>query len=63
MPLALTAPFIRLRYASPVERRQIEWFVYFIALGVIAFVASLVVELFDRTPAGSSGASRRSASG
>ena len=46
-PLALTAPFIRLRYASPIERRQIEWFVYFIALGVIAFVASLVVELFD----------------
>jgi len=47
MPLALTAPFIRLRHASPVERRQIEWFVYFIALGVIAFVASLVVSFFD----------------
>ncbi|MDP9274830.1 MAG: YlaC family protein [Chloroflexota bacterium] len=46
-PLALTAPFIRLRHASPVERRQIEWFGYFIALGVLAFVASLVVSLFD----------------
>ncbi|MDP9321365.1 MAG: hypothetical protein M3P16_09745 [Chloroflexota bacterium] len=42
-PFALTAPFIRLRYASPVERRQIEWFVYFLALTVIAFVTSLLV--------------------
>jgi hypothetical protein len=51
-PLALTAPFIRLRHASPVERRQIEWFVYFIALGVIGFVASLVVSLFDSNAGG-----------
>jgi hypothetical protein len=51
-PLALTAPFVRLRYASPVERRQIEWFVYFIALGVIAFIASIVVELFDANAGG-----------
>jgi hypothetical protein len=51
-PLALTAAFIRLRHASPVERRQIEWFVYFIALGVIAFVASLVVSLFDSNAGG-----------
>jgi len=51
-PLALTAPFVRLRRASPVERRQIEWFVYFIALGVIAFVASLVVSLFDPNAGG-----------
>jgi len=51
-PLALTAPFIRLRHASPVERRQIEWFVYFIALGVLAFIASIVVELFDANAGG-----------
>lgn len=51
-PLALTAPFLRLRHASPVERRQIEWFVYFIALGVLAFVASLVVSLFDPNAGG-----------
>ena len=51
-PLAFTAPFVRLRYASPVERRQIEWFVYFIALGVIAFVASIVVSLFDPNAGG-----------
>ena len=51
-PLALTAPFVRLRHASPVERRQIEWFVYFIALGVIAFIASLIVSLFDANAGG-----------
>lgn len=41
-PLALSAPFIRLRNASPIERRQLEWFVYFIALTAIAFVVSIV---------------------
>jgi len=46
-PLALTAPFIRLRYASPIERRQIEWFVYFLGLTVILFVTSIVVSNFD----------------
>jgi hypothetical protein len=51
-PLALTAPFIRLRHASPVERRQIEWFVYFIALGVIAFVASIAVSFLDENVGG-----------
>jgi hypothetical protein len=51
-PLALTAPFIRLRYASPVERRQIEWFVYFVALTVLAFVTSLIVGAFDPNSGG-----------
>jgi len=51
-PLALTAPFIRLRYASPIERRQIEWFVYFVALTVLAFVASLVVGAVDPNSGG-----------
>jgi hypothetical protein len=41
--LALSAPFIRLRHASPIERRQIEWFVYFLGLTVLAFSASLIV--------------------
>jgi hypothetical protein len=46
-PLALTAPFIRLRHAGPLERRQIEWFVYFVALAVLTFGASIIVSIFD----------------
>ena len=47
LPLTVATPFIRLRRASPVERRQIEWFVYFLALTVISFIASLVVGAFS----------------
>ncbi len=52
MPLALTAPFIRLRHASPIERRQIEWFVYFLALTVVAFIASILVSLANQNLGG-----------
>ena len=44
---AFAAPFIRLRRASPIERRQIEWFVYVLVLTILSFVASIVVNLFD----------------